>query len=293
MTRLTRARQAMRHLMEGGLKRRNGESAMSSCIDFRRSKLTAPGASCLQRPLHTLATCARCANFAREVMNWISVWSRRPSRGTGRTRRAHSVAGASCGGDGGRDWHAIAAGILISAAAALLLTQELPATEPGATHDRACRERARSIGPEQDVPGDQVMQAFRHRRRTIFGNPGRVSFLGHCRGLDLGGTHLVVDTPYGRAAVLLLPNGNAWRKTTVSESGRCQSPAGAAGIVQSLRVLAQASQIERVLSHAVDWNGSTQLRHGRSWNGVRRTGSRSQVGAHLVGTEAMSVNHIS
>jgi len=74
-------------------------------------------------------------------------------------------------------------------------------------------------GMGEEVAPARVMAAL----ATVGSNPqgtiGRVTFLDNCKGLDPGGTHMLVHTAFGRAAVLLLPNIQRRRPARLSEHG--------------------------------------------------------------------------
>jgi hypothetical protein len=74
-------------------------------------------------------------------------------------------------------------------------------------------------GMQGEVPPARVMQALATVGVRSGDAIGRVTFLDNCKGLDPGGTHLLVYTAFGRAAVLLLPNLERRRPVSLSEQG--------------------------------------------------------------------------
>jgi hypothetical protein len=89
----------------------------------------------------------------------------------------------------------------------------------------------------------------------LHGELGRVTFLDQCGGLDLGGTHLVLETGKGRVAVLLLPGADALPAASVAHGGRTARVLSAArGMVGVVGESAEdVSHAIRLLDAAMEW----------------------------------------
>lgn len=229
---------------------------MSNCLDFRRAKLAAPRAVAPSAVAHR-NTCRRCAQFDRlvneldrklEEMALISV----PHGLEERILLRHWF--RNTGRPGLLAW---AAAALHSGAKVLLFARE-SARQAFArrmiAHVLSCPPIAM---PDREIPDTRVVDAFLTVGGTLCCKIGRVSFLDRCQGLDPGGTHLVMDTPYGRAVVLLLPNAGSWPRATIEDQG-CVAAVlpvrrGVVAVVADSAL--QATRIRNLLCQAIDWRG--------------------------------------
>jgi hypothetical protein len=68
-------------------------------------------------------------------------------------------------------------------------------------------EDRQALEARQSVPPGQVAGALAHVNVRLTGDLGETTFLGYCLVEGRLGIHLVVNTPYGRATVIVLPGG--------------------------------------------------------------------------------------
>lgn len=229
---------------------------MSNCIEFRRAKLTAPREVSEAAAEH-LAQCPECAGFDVEV----DELDRRleeaarvpvPENLAERVLLRHQLRR----GQPRRNWLALAAAVVLSAAVTLMYVRE------SAQQDLARRMIAHVLSEpdvwavRESMPPERVAQAFASIGATLRADFGQVTFLDQCKGLDPGGTHLVVKTPHGQAAVLLLPNAQRWRRAGVVGHGLVASVGSAEkGVVAVVADSAShAERIEDMLRQALRWS---------------------------------------
>ena len=227
---------------------------MNNCMAFRRAKLGAPRESSAVALAH-LAQCPECANFSRELdeMDRALEEAARvpvPEGLADRVLLRHQLRGRPR-----RNWLALAATLLLSAVAALLYMQE---SEQQALAQRMIAHvlsEPEVLAKTQQVSEAHVARAVASIGGSLRGSFGRVTFLDQCKGLDPGGTHLVIETPNGPVAVLLLPNARRWRNANIEGQGLVASVAAAErGVVSVVaRSAADAERIRIQLFQAVRW----------------------------------------
>lgn len=229
---------------------------MSNCLDFRRAKLAAPRAVAPSAAAHR-NTCRRCAQFDRlvdeldrklEEMALIAV----PHGLEERILLHHRF--RNTGGPGLLAWAAAA----LRRGAKVLLFARKSARQTFARRMIAHVLSGPAVAmPDREIPEPRVVDAFLTVGGTLCSEIGRVRFLERCQGLDPGGTHLVMDTRYGRAAVLLLPNAGSWPRAAIEDQG-CVAAVlpvrrGVVAVVADSAL--QATRIRKLLCQAIDWRG--------------------------------------
>lgn len=86
-----------------------------------------------------------------------------------------------------------------------------------------------------------------------------IEFRRQSRGLDSGGTHVVAHTPYGRAAILLLPNtaADGAAAVRVAHQGLVaavfRAPRGVVSVVADSA--AKAGSVEQLFRRTAGWDG--------------------------------------
>jgi hypothetical protein len=189
-----------------------------NCLEFRRLKLEDPRRADAALREH-LDACPQCAAFSAEV-DTLEAEIREAVQVPVPEGLAERVLLRRRGGS--TAWLrrlAVAAVLVIGMGLGLVYHQE----HAGQALARQMIEHVLSE-PEVyttrgEVPPARVMQAL----ATVGARPrdsiGEVTFLDNCKGLDPGGTHLLVYTAFGRAAVLLLPNLEHRRPASLTEQG--------------------------------------------------------------------------
>lgn len=224
-----------------------------NCLEFRRRRLSGLRAEPAELASH-VGTCPDCAKFSRDVERLdskIESAARIDPPGALverilldqrlRTRRrflrfatAATVAGVAVAG-GYAYWR-----------------RGVPAAEIALGHVVHEPEALRH-GPS--IPLGQVVEAFASRGGRLQGPIGRVTFLMLCPVPGGKAPHVVAETAYGQANLLLLPHRAVGRETLARDGlVAVAMPAGAG----SLAIVAGSEQIvagvERLMAQLVSWS---------------------------------------
>jgi len=188
-----------------------------NCIEFRRIALANPGLLDANMRRH-LESCPACAGLsvdleALEAELRQAVQVPVPE---GLAERLLVRRG------GGTKWFtrvAAAAVLVLGLGFGLVYQQERAAQMLASEMIEHVLSEPEVFDVQGEVPPARVMTALASVGTSPQADIGRVSFLDNCKGLDPGGTHMLVHTAFGRAAVLLLPNVEYRRSTRVSVQG--------------------------------------------------------------------------
>jgi len=228
-----------------------------NCLDFRRLQQADPHHLPSEAKMH-LDTCAACQTFAtrmgqvdaalRETLDSVPIPDGLSDRILLREEFAVN-----------RKWRrwSIAAGLILALSAALAL----PMLRGDASLARAAlahvEEEPDTLRARQQVATQSIADALATVGARLTGNIGEVTYLGSCALPGGEGKHLVVNSPYGRYSLILMPRQAKTRKT--AEQGMhaaIAKPAARGTYAIVAGATPDISNIEKLLDQNVTWSSA-------------------------------------
>ena len=225
-----------------------------NCLEFRRQKLAMPKQLGKEEQQH-LHECPQCAAFSKRVDEHEdelrkTVLVAVPDGLADRVllnlvpRRKRNIRVL-----------AFAASLLLSASLVLVYQHMI---HPGLADAVIAHvlEEPYTLTATQKVPWENLANAFAGYGGTLRGSIGDVRYLGWCKIRGNLGRHIVLETQYGTASVVLLPRGNT------SEIGSMLSEHGLSAVVipagrANMGIIADSPQnvekVEKLLRQHLAW----------------------------------------
>lgn len=228
-----------------------------NCLDFRRLQQAGPHHLPPEAKRH-LDACAACQAFAarmgqvdtalRETLDSVPIPDGLSDRILLREKFAVNR--------GWRHW-SIAAGVVLALSTAVtapLLRGDASLARAALAH---VEEEPDTLRARQQVSTQSLADALATIGARLTGNIGQVTYLGACTLPGGEGRHLVINSPYGRYSLILMPRQAKSRKT--AEQGMhaaIAKPAARGTYAIVAGATPDISNIEKLLDQNVTWSST-------------------------------------